>query len=302
MNNEINRRNFLKKSAVIPVIAASGVSLNTKKSYSQTKIKRIGNPSIKVSCCAYSYRRYLTNGEMTLDDFLDLAAGLDFDGVELTSYYFPNYPDKPDDEYIYHLKRKAFLLGLDISGSAARNNFTNPDKSKRKADIEHVKMWIECASKLGAPAIRIFGGNGIPEGHTEEEATEWVAECVEECAEFGRKYGVIAALENHGGFPETSEQVMRILRKVNSDWLGVNLDTNGFKVGEPYEQIAEVAPYAVTCHLKPSIRGEKVDINKIISILRNAGYRGYIPIEFSGKDDPKTGVPKLLDEIRKALG
>jgi hypothetical protein len=55
--------------------------------------------------------------------------------VDLTGYYFPDYPNVPADDYIYALKRKAFLLGLDISGTGVRNDFANPDENKRKEDI-----------------------------------------------------------------------------------------------------------------------------------------------------------------------
>ena len=303
MFKEVNRRKFLKSFAVLPVIAAAGLGIKGNKSYSQTRISRVGEPSLKISCCAYSYRQYLTKGEWTLDDFLETSAKLGFDGVEMTSYYFPNYPDKPDDEYLYHIKQKAFLLGLDISGTAARNNFCNPDENGRKADVEHVKMWMECGAKLGAPEIRIFGGNGIPDGHTEEEVTEWVAECVKECADFGAKCGVMPALENHGGFPEKAEQALRVLRMVDSDWAGANLDTCNFRSDDPYEEIEKVAPYAITCHVKVSVgKGENADMGRIVDILKKAGYRGYLPIEYEEREDPITGVPKFLSEIRKAIG
>lgn len=304
MFKEMDRRKFLKSSAVFPVVAAASLSIKGDKSYSQTKIRRVGSPSLKVSCCSYSYRQYLSKGKWTLDDFLETCARLGFDGVELTSYYFPNYPNRPDYEYLCYIKQKAFLLGLDISGTAARNNFCNPDEKRRKEDVEHVKMWIECGAMFGAPEIRIFGGNGIPKGHTEEEVTEWVAECLKECADHGAKYGVMAALENHGGFPEKAEQVLRVLKMVDSDWAGANLDTGNFRSSDdPYKDIEEVAPYTITCHVKVSLRkGEIADMGRIVDILKKAGYRGYLPIEYEEKEDPITGVPKFLNEIKEAIG
>lgn len=303
MKSTINRRNFLKNAVSIPLVTGAGISLKSNKSYSQTKVKRVGDPDIKTSCCAYSYRKYFKNGTMNLESYLNLAAQLGLDGVELTSYYFPDYPNTPSDSYINKIKRKAFLLGLDICGSAVKNNFTDPDKMKREKDVEYVRAWIECASKLGAPEIRIFGGRGIPDGHTEDEAVDWIAECLGKCLEYSKKYGVMLALENHRGYPETPDQLLKILKRVNSEWLGANLDAGNFMSQNPYKDIAEVAPYAVTCHVKLNVifQGEIVDMYKIVRILRNAGYRGYISIEYEGEEDPMTGVPKFLSQIKKAL-
>ena len=305
MKRRINRRNFLKSSMMIPVITAAAVSVKDVKSYSQTKIKRAGGSSIKISCNAYSYNDYLRKGEMTLDDLFELCAKLGFDAVDPTGYYFPNYPDVPDDEYIYHIKRKAFLLGLDISGTGVRNDFTNPDKSKRKADVELVKRWMECASKLGAPVIRIFGGSGIQGGYTEEEVTEWVVESIKECGDYGKKCGVMAAIQNHNEFFKTADQILKVLRMVDSDWVGLMVDTGSFRGAEPYEEIAKAAPYAITWQIKEIVtfqdRKEKINLNKIINILRNVGYRGYIPIEHVGEGDPKIVVPRFLKEVREAL-
>lgn len=303
MLKEINRRNFLKGSAVLPVIATSGIFPKGNKVYAQTKIQRIGEPRIKTSICAYSFRKYLTKGEKNLDDFLEYVAKLGFDGVELTFYYFPNYPERCTDEYLYHIKRKAFLLGIDINGTAVGNNFCEPDESKRAVEIERVKTWIECASKLGAPEMRVFGGRGIPEGYTENDVDRWVSEALKECCEQGSKYGVILALENHGGFPEKVEQVLRILRMVDSKWIAANLDTGNFRSDDPYKDIAAVAPYAITCHVKVKVsRNEEVDMNRVVSILRNANYSGYLPIEYEEKEDPMKGVPRFLDKIKRALG
>ncbi len=305
MKKGINRRNFLKSSMIISAITSAAISVKDVKSYSQTKIKRVGGPSIKISCNAYSYNRYLREGEMTLDDLFELCAKLGFDAVDPTGYYFPNYPDVPDDEYIYHIKRKAFLLGLDISGTGVRNDFTNPDKSKRKADVELVKRWMECASKLGAPVIRIFGGRGIQDGYTEEEVTEWVVEGIKECADYGKKCGVMAAIQNHDDFFKTADQILKVLRMVDSDWVGLMVDTGSFKSADPYKEIAKTAPYAVTWQIKEIItikgRKEKINLNKIINILRNINYRGYIPIEHVGEGDPKIIVPRFLKEVREAL-
>ena len=304
MSDTIDRRKFLKRSVVLPVIAAAGMNITKSKTYAQSKINRAGGPSLKTSCCGYSYRKYLSKGEWTYDDFLETVAKLGFDGAELTAYYFENYPEKPSDKYLYHLKKKAFLLGLDINGSSCGNNFVKADKSERKEQIEYVKRFVECSNKLGAPEMRVFGGSRIPDGYSEKDAINWIVECMKECADYAGKYGVILALENHGGIPDKGETVLEILKKVNSEWLAGNLDTGNFgQTGDPYKHIEMVAPYTITCHVKVSVsRGEELDAKRVVDILRKVNYRGYLPIEYEEKEDPITGVPKFLKKIEAAIG
>ena len=119
---------------------------------------------LKTSLNAYSFNSPLTKGEMNLDQLLEFCAVNQFDAVDITAYYFPGYPEVPSDEYLYHIKQKAFLLGLEISGTGVRNDFTDPDPAKRKASVELVKKWIVAAEKLGAPVIRVFSGTADTKG------------------------------------------------------------------------------------------------------------------------------------------
>jgi sugar phosphate isomerase/epimerase len=143
------RRDFVKSLMLTPALFSAGAVHQDDKSK---------HSKLKTSLNAYSFNDPLVAKTMNLDDLLDFCAAQNFDGVDLTGYYFPGYPKVPSDEYIYHIKRKAHLLGVSISGTGVRNDFTNPDANKRKEDVQLIKNWIECASKLGAPVIRIFAG------------------------------------------------------------------------------------------------------------------------------------------------
>ncbi len=87
-----------------------------------------------------------------------------FDAPDLQDVFPLATPAVPSDEFITSIKRRAHVLGLDISGTGVRNNFTNPDPAKKTADVKHVKEWIDVAVKPGAPVVRIFSGT-IPEGY-----------------------------------------------------------------------------------------------------------------------------------------
>ena len=267
-------------------------------------IDRRKNKSIKISLNAYSFNRYLQSGEMTLEELLMYCSDLHFDALDPTGYYFPGYPDIPGDEYIYKIKRKAFIHGIEISGTGIRNNFTDPDPARRRADLQHIRQWIGVASKLGAPVIRVFAGRGIPEGYSRSEINGWIVEALKECVEYGEAHGVMIGVQNHNDYLKNAGHVLEIIEAVDSDWLGIILDVGSFSTENPYEDIARVAPHAVSWQIKENLgyrdRTVRTDLTKIVKILEDIGYRGYIPIETLG-GDPMKKVPRFLEEVREAL-
>ncbi|MDA1191054.1 MAG: sugar phosphate isomerase/epimerase [Candidatus Poribacteria bacterium] len=252
-----------------------------------------------IGCCAYSYRQYLSKGDMTLEGFFDIVVGLDLDGVEMTAYYFPN----TERDTLYDVKRMALRRGLEISGTAVGNNFCRADAGERAKQVQMVKDWIGHSVTLGAPLIRVFAG-GTPDGHTEDEARGWTIAALQECAEVAAEHGVMLALENHGGITSTVEQVEALLNGVDSEWLAVNLDTGNYRT-DPYGSIERTTKRAITCHLKsevPTAGGkEDADVDRIVAILKGAGYRGYASIEYEAQEDPMTGVPKFVKELIRAI-
>jgi sugar phosphate isomerase/epimerase len=305
MENILQRRRFLQTLIALPAATTAIILNDNAKGYAQTTTPKSGT-RLKVSLNAFSFNDPLTKSKMNLDELLEFTAATGFDAIDLTGYYFPGYPGIPSDEYIYHLKRKAFLLGLDISGTGVKNDFTDPDENKRKADIKLVKSWIEVAAKLGAPVIRIFSGVQSPKDFSWDQVTEWMVRDIQQCAEHGKKYGVIVAIQNHNDFIKTADQVETIIKKVNSEWFGLILDIGSYRSGDPYRQIAQTSKYAVNWQIKENmyINGTEVktDLDKVFAIIKSSGYNGYLPIETLGAGDPKLKVPVFYKEVRKALG
>lgn len=311
----IQRRKFLKGAAVLP-IGLSMSYLNAKKAVAGT-FSTSGDlkAKIKLSVNAWSYYVPLykhINGEtggMSLFDMLEEAARLDLDAVDPTGYFFPGYPEVPDTSFINKFKKQAFLLGLDISGTGIRNDFANPDKEKRISDIELAKRWIEAASELGAPVLRVFAGKQ-PEGHSWDATAEWMAEALATCAEYGSKYGVMVGVQNHGDMLQTADEVIKILDMVGSEWLGTIVDTGFFLTDDPYKDIERVIPHAVNWQVKKLLsdrKGPEIDMNKLVKIIKASDYRGYVPVETlptPGKEDEYDAVaevPVLLQKLRNAL-
>ena len=115
----------------------------------------------------------------------------------------------------------------------------------------------------------------------------------------------VAFSQNHADFIETADHVLRVLADVKSECFAVNLDIGSFRSGDSYAEIARLAPHAATWQIKENLflngKEVKTDVRRIVSIVREAGYRGYLPIETLGEGDPRVKVPRFLDEVRAAL-
>src|ERR1035438_4721450 len=198
MSKIIDRRNFL---------AAAGLAaFSTARA--DEKVAREPGVKLKLGLNAYSFDKQLRAGSMTLADAVHFCAQHAVDAIDTTGYYFPGYPKVPPDEYLYNLKRVAFVNGVGISGTGVRNDFAVADAAARKADVQMVKDWIVVASKLGAPVIRVFSGRERPSGHTFDQALAWMIPAFQECAEYGKQHGVILGLQQHNDFLKTADETI----------------------------------------------------------------------------------------------
>ena len=296
----MNRRSFIAASA----IAAAGLS-SPRRVAGIEPIKRPGPAKFKFSLAAYSYRDLFSGRRqprLSLEDFIDDCAALGLEGTELTSYYFPQ-PVTAD--YLRRLKQQAFRLGLDISGTAVGNDFCEPPGPKRDEQIALVKRWVDHAEVLGAPVIRIFSGNA-KRGQSAKEAHRLAVEGMEDCCQYAGEHGVFLALENHGGLTEAAEGIMALVRDVKSAWFGVNMDTGNFHTADVYGDLAKLAPYTLNVQVKVVIQpagGKKqpTDFVRLAKILREAGYRGYIVLEFEESGDPREECRKYMGQLREAF-
>jgi sugar phosphate isomerase/epimerase len=269
-----------------------------------TLVRRTGT-HVKIGLNAYSFNRPLMAGKMNLNDVIDYCAANKIDGVDLTGYYFPGYPNVPADSFLYALKRRAYLNGVTISGTGVRNDFALTDASSRRGHIQLVKDWIDVAAKLGSDMVRVFSGRELPKGFTHDQVLEWMVPAFQECAYYGSKHGVIVGLQHHDDFLKTADETIRVVEKVGSDWFSVILDVGSLRQGDPYAEIEKLLPYASNWQIKEHVwYGEKktpIDLPRIKAIIDKVGYRGFTPIEALGEGDPAAIVTAFLNQVRKAF-
>jgi L-ribulose-5-phosphate 3-epimerase len=313
-----SRRNFLAATSASIAAVATGNSL-----FAQDDAEPIAEPA-KVSrpnpigVSTYSFWRFRSDSKLTIEQCIDQAAEMGFDAVEILHIQMQG----ESSPYLQSLKRRAFEQGLSLCGFSTHQGFVSPNKSIRQKNIDHTLRTIDLAYRLGIPTIRVNTGTwgtsgsfdelmknrGIEkplEGHTEEEAFKWVIDSLSQCLDDAKQAGVILGLENHWGLGRTAAGVMRIVKEIDDPWLQCTVDTGNF-LEDPYDQLEVMAPHCVLVQAKTYYGGGTwytldLDYERIGKIFKNAGYNGYVSLEFEGKEDPKTAIPKSLALLRKAF-
>ncbi len=306
----MRRRDFLSgiaaATATLPLL-----DLVTEKASAREPIGRSGPPRFQVGLAAYSLRQFFDysrgkkqdvkppSTEINMFDFLDYCVEQKFDAAELTSYFFPI---EVDDDYFLSLRHAAYLKGVTISGTAIGNNFTIGKGPKLDAEVATAKQWIDRAVVLGAPHIRFFAGTGRD---LDKETTrlDEAIDALADCAEHAAQHGIFLGVENHGNL--TASHMLEIMKRVESPWVGINLDTGNFHSEDPYADLASCAPYAVNVQVKVSMKtpdgkAYPADLTRVGKILRDAGYQGFVILEYED-EAPYENIPRAHDELRAAL-
>lgn len=297
MTLRTDRRTFLAAGALAPLAASW-------ERPAVASARKVAGPRLKLSCAAYSFRRYLDlkNPTMTLEEFIDKCAEWGLEGTELTEYYFKK-PLTP--EYVLGIKRRARRNGLDITSTPIGNRFALAPGEPRDRELARVRDWIDVAATLGSPTVRIFSG-GAPKGVDAAQARAWVVECIKAALDHAAQRGVFLALENDGGLTEDAAGTLEIVQAIEHPWFGVNLDMGNFHSADPYAELERLAPFAITTHVKSEIsrlgKKEPSDLGRIVEMLRKVNYHGYLSLEYEGSEDPMVAVPRHLEALRKALG
>jgi len=308
-----SRRTFLASAA-----AAVGASFIPEATSAQ-EAKPTSAARNRIGVSTYSFWQFTNREYRDIEKCIDLAGEWGFDGVELLHRQFQS----EDKGYLQKLKRRAFVNGLDLCGFSTHQGFLYPDEATRQRNIDATIHQIELAYDLGIPTMRVNTGTwgtsrnfnelmrnrGIEpprEGHTEEEAFGWVIASLEKCLPAAEKCGVLLGLENHWGLGRTPEGVLRIVNAIKSPWLQVTSDTGNF-LEDPYDRLKLMAPLTVLVQAKTYYGGGlwyalDLDYPRIAKIFRDVNYRGYVSLEFEGKEDPLTAIPKSLKLLREAFG
>jgi L-ribulose-5-phosphate 3-epimerase len=319
----LGRRTFLGGSIVAVATAAHAFAVQSKDpgdsaqpAASASPGKRPGNP---IAVSTYSFWRFRDDSKLPIEQCIEQSAAMGFDGVEVLHVQM----GREDNAYLQQLKETALREGLPLCGFSIHQGFVSPDADVRQKNIDHTIKCIELAYAMGIPTMRLNTGRwgttksfdqlmkdrGIEprlEGYSDDQGFDWVISSIEKCLPAAEKCGVTMGLENHWGLGLTPEGVMRIVNAVKSPWLQVTMDTGNF-LENPYDKLEMLAPKTIYVQAKTYFGGGiwyalDLDYPRIAQMLRRHSYRGYISLEFEGKEPWQTAIPKSLALLRGAFG
>lgn len=309
----LSRRSLLASTLAAAVTVPSAAQ--EAKPASPTKAAR-PNP---IAVSTYSFWRFREDSKVPVAQCIELAAAMGFDGVEILHRQM----ESEDNASLQALKQTALREGIALCGFSIHQGFVSPDAEVRKKNVDHTIKCIELAYAMGIPTMRVNTGRwnttksfdelmknrGIEprlEGYTEDDGFKWCIDSLAACVKKAGECGVTLGLENHWGLGLTPEGVLRIVDAIQSPWVQVTADTGNF-LEDPYDRLAMLAPRTCYIQAKTYFGGGTwytldLDYPRIADIFRKANYRGYVSLEFEGKEQWQTAIPKSLDVLRTAFG
>jgi sugar phosphate isomerase/epimerase len=266
----------------------------------------------------WSYVSHNKQGKMDVLQFLDAAKDLGVDGVEVLDFFW-----KDQASELPRVKDKCAALGLKVAAYAISNDLTVAEADARAKQVQKIKDAVDTAVELGTTKVRVFSGHHDEVGF--EKALGWIVDGLGEGARYAETKGVQLCLENHGTLAGKGEQVKTILDRVGSPGLKANPDTGNFLLvnDDPVKAVEVVAPYAGSVHFKDfraakpgetenvyeGLNGARVvgtaigegdvDLPAVVKVLRDAGYDGFLTIEYEGVEDPATAMPRSVENARR---
>ena len=306
MQPTTTRREFLVRSAV----AAGTLSLRLPAARKAWAAKP--EPLYKISVAEWSLHRTLFAKKL---DHLDFAPFIKktfgIDAAELVNQFFA---DKAKDrKYLRELKKRAddagvkiLLIMIDREGALG-----DPDPKRRKQAVENHYKWVEASKFLGGHSIRV---NARSRGSYEEQQ-KLAADGLRRLCEFAAPLGMNVIVENHGGLSSNGKWLASVIRRVNMPNCGTLPDFGNFHLGggrwyDRYQGVKELMPYAKAVSAKSHDFDEKgnethTDYYRMMKIVVDAGYHGYVGIEYEGRRLPEVegirATQRLLERVREKL-
>ena len=305
MSNDLDRRGFLKQSAA--VAAAAFIALPGAARSAEGK-----SPLFQISLAEWSLHRALFAKELDNLDFAKTAKqDYSIEAIEFVNQFFKD--KAKDQKYLDELKKRSHDLGVRmmlimIDGEG---ELGDPDLKKRMQAVENHFPWVEAAKFLGCHSIRV---NAASKGSYEDQMFR-AADGLRALSEFGDQHGINVIVENHGGLSSNGQWLSAVIKKVDHKRCGTLPDFGNFNLGDGkeydrYKGVAELMPFAKAVSAKShefNDQGEEVqtDYHRMMKIVVDAGYHGYVGIEYEGrKHSEPEGIrltKKLLEKVRTEL-
>ncbi len=300
MSVSLPRRDFLKAAA-----AASAVWGVFPRAGAWAEDDQASKEPFKISLAEWSLHRTIFGGKLNHLDFAKTAKE-EF-GIEAVEYVNQFFKDKAKDQnYLAEMKKRAADLGVKsllimVDGEGALGD---PDEAKRIKAVENHYKWVEAAKFLGCHSVRV---NAASSGAYEEQLN-LAADGLRRLSEFAAQHGLNVIVENHGGLSSNGKWLAAVMEKVNMDNCGTLPDFGNFHDYDRYQGVKELMPYAKAVSAKSHDFDDqgnetRTDYFKMMQIVLDAGYHGYVGIEYEGgklsEIDGIRATQKLLERVRE---
>lgn len=285
---------------------------------------------MKFSVSSYCFKQYLSDGRMTLLDTIEKAGELGFDAYEFVDFQVPKGEDAK--AYIQTVRAALDKAGLAVSGYSVGGDFL---KASVEAEVARLKPEVDLAEALGAKVMRHDASFGFPADFKGRRGFEFIVDRVadgyRQVTEYAQKKGVKTTVENHGLIFQDSNRVELLINKVDHPNFGALVDVGNFLCADedPAKAVGVLAPYAFHAHVKDFLFKDGMSIDpgqgwfqtragnylrgailghgvvpivQCVRLLKNAGYEGYITVEFEGMEDCLLGLALGLAYMKKHLG
>jgi sugar phosphate isomerase/epimerase len=261
---------------------------------------------IKFGVRSWTFRHYLPKDGMTVEEFLETAKNMGFDGVELLCRHFPRFTLECALKY----KELSDSLGIKIVAYALENDFCFPNKKVREAEIENVISWIKIASFTNVPYIKLFTGDR-DESVDYMDQIKWLIEALKELSDIAEAYDVSIAVENHSTVCFTWPEIKDLITEINHPNIGICPDVYNFSKlkAEPivYEAAKELIPLSSYGHLQfyeidKTGRELHMDMPKLLNIYHKKNYKGFLMLEWEGEGDPFNATMRQIEYLHSIIG
>ena len=297
MHMQSTRRDFMKSATAAAVATATIPAMADEKK----------QPLFKISLAQWSLHRTIRGGTIKNEDFAKVTKQeFNISCIEYVNQFFK---DKAEDmDYLKDLKKRADDLGVktNLIMCDGEGRLGDPDNAKRTQAVENHYKWVLAAKFLGGHSIRVNAASG---GEYNEQL-ELAADGLSRLSEFAAKHKMNVIVENHGGLSSNGEWLAAVMKKVSMKNCGTLPDFGNFHDYDRYKGVEETMPFAKAVSAKSHDFDEsgnetKTDYIKMMKIVLNHGYNGFVGIEYEGRQKPEMeGIKltkQLLVKVRKEL-
>ena len=274
---------------------------------------------MQIAICHYSFNKRWKKENWTAHRLAQEVKALGVEGIDFHTGLIG-----PADQACDLINSAVSKYGLTLASLSMSNDFNQEDAQQMRQQVDSVRQWIAVAAELNVPVSRIFGGHIERQDRFDDDVKasgrQRILDGLGQVVSEAEKYGVVLALENHGGLPCLAAEQVEVIEQINSPYLKATVDVGNYLVGGQEGQVgtAIAAKHAAYVHFKDykkvpdnslpwgwtighcNVGDGEIDLPACVKALDQAGYHGFAALEFEGQDE-ENGISRSIEYMKKIL-